>query len=713
MRARIVLTVLVKELTETLRDRRSLFMLVGLPILLYPLMLIGFTKVARTQSEARAARSSVVAVWGTGAPASIFSGSASVLEVRAGLGLPDAVKDDLAAGKFRPPLPPPPPSIEPRDPLAPQDTKAPSNDEPADALATAARVAIAGDIDVVVVLWPGFGERFAEGDAGKATIYHDSVDEDSRHGRDRVDRALELWRDVQVKERLAARDLPAGFARAVDVSTRNVAPDERRAGQRLGAILPFVLIVMSLMGGFYASIDLTAGEKERGTMQTLLCAPVLPTEIIAGKFLTVWAMTILAGLANVGSIAATLFRILPGDSLGGVGPQSLVLAFLLFLPVSFTTSACFLAVGAFARDFKDGQNFITPVYLVLSIPSGFTMLPGVELSAWTAFIPVLNIALLIKGLLLGEATPDLVFLTLLSSSLYAGLALSLAARVFQREQVLLGGSEPLWVTLGLERRTGQTPSPAMVLAFFAVVMVIIFYASLLLERRGLIAALLGTQLLMALPTLAWVLLFDLAPRRTLSLRAPSPKAVLAGLLVGASAWAVVAGLVLPFMPTPPESLTEGLESLLRLGGGEGALWWALLLVAFAPGVCEELLFRGFALSGLKKLGAWPGVLLAALLFGLAHSSIHRLAPTMILGVFFGYLVLRSGSVFVGMLAHMLNNGLAVLFVHRPDLGARLGIVDDPAATLPFPVTAGAVVLCGVGLWLARTLPPVADDDEKR
>lgn len=710
MRARIVWTVLRKELTETLRDRRSLFMLVGLPILLYPLMLIGFTKVARTQSEARAARSSVVAVWGADAPAALFSGSAAVLEVRPGAGLGDALRAELEAGKFAPPPPTPPPPIEPKDPLAPPDSARPggAGDGPPDALTSAARAAIAGDVDVVVVVWPGFAERLAAGDAGAATVYHDSVDEDSRHARDRVERALELWRTAQVEARLSTRNLPQGFARAVDVTGRNVAPDERRAGQRLGAILPFVLIVMSLMGGFYASIDLTAGEKERGTMQTLLCAPVLPTEVIAGKFLTVWVMTILAGLANVGSIAATLFRILPGDSLG-VGPQSLGLAFLLFLPVSFTTSACFLAVGAFARDFKDGQNFITPVYLVLSIPSGFTMLPGVELSVWTAFVPVLNIALLIKGLLLGEATPDLVFLTLLSSGLYAALALSFAARVFQREQVLLGGSEPLWVTLGLERRPGQTPSPAMVLAFFAVVMVIIFYASLLMERRGLVAALVGTQLLMGLPTVAWVLLFGLAPRRTLSLRRPSPRALLAGALVGASAWAVVAGLVLPFLPTPPESLTEGLEKLLRLGGGDGSLWLALLLVAVAPGVCEELLFRGFALTGLKKLGPWPGILLAALLFGLAHSSIHRLAPTALLGVFFGYLVLRSGSVFVGMLAHMLNNGLAVLFVHEPELGARLGIVDDPTATLPWHVTLGAVVMTALGLWLASTLPPVDDE----
>lgn len=694
MRAGLVWTVFRKELTETLRDRRSLFMLVALPVLLYPLLLLGFSKVVRTQTAAREARSSVVAVWGP-APADLLA-AGDALDPRPGAGLPADLGEALVAGRLAPPM---------------RDAPEPA----ADPLAEAARAAIKGDVDVVVVAWPGLAERLDAGDQGQVTIYHDSVDEDSRHARDRAERALEAWRAGLVRARLVDRGLPAGFARAVDVVTTNVASEDRRAGQRLGSILPFVLIVMSLMGGFYASIDLTAGEKERGTMQTLLCAPVLPTEVIAGKFLTVWAMTLLAGLANIGSIAATLWRVVPGDPLG-VGPGALVAAFLLFLPVSFTTSACFLAVGAFARDFKDGQNFITPVYLLLSVPSGFTLLPGVELSAWTAFVPVLNIALLIKGLLLGDATPDLVFLTLVSSALYAALALALAARVFQREQVLLGGQEPLWVTLGLERRTGQTPSPVMALVFFAVAAVIMFYGSLALEQRGIIATLLGVQLgFMLAPTLAWVGAFGLDVRRTLSLRPPTARGVAAALLVGASAWAVVAGVVLRLVPQMPESLVEGLKDVVLLGrepGDAGALALGLLVVALAPGVCEELLFRGLVLSGLRKLGGWPGVLLTAVLFGLAHASVHRLLPTALLGVAFGYLVLRTGSIAAGMLAHALNNGIAVVLVHTPAAAAWLG-VEDPTAPLPWSVTAAGVTCCAAGLWLASTLPPRCADEPSR
>ncbi len=703
MRASIVWTVFRKELTETLRDRRSLFMLVGLPILLYPLMLLGFSKVIKTQTAARDARRSVIALWGE-VPREALAGR-ETLDVRPDLGLPPEVARDLAAGRYAPPPAPP------RD----DDDRRPDDDEakkkppkpPLDALALAARQVIAGEVDAVVVGYPGLRDALARGDVGLLAVLHDSVDEDSRLARERLDRALRVWRDALLRERIADRGLPAGFARGLDVRPLNVATEDRRAGQRLGSILPFILIVMSLMGGFYASIDLTAGEKERGTMQTLLCAPVLPSEIIAGKFLTVWAMTLLASVANVGSIAATVWRIIPDDTLS-LAPSALLFAVLLFLPVSFTTSACFLAVGAFARDFKDGQNFVTPVYLVLSIPSGFTVLPGVELSAWTAFLPVLNIALLIKALFLNEATADLVFLTVVSASLYALLALAFAARVFQREQVLLGGQEPLLVTLGLERRRGETPGPVMVLVFFAVAAVLMFYGSLLLERRGIATVLLGTQVgFMLLPTLAWVAGFGLDARRTLSLRAPRARSVAAAVLVGASAWAVIAGLVMRFMPQVPDELVKGLEEVL-MRGKPGALPIALLLVALAPAVCEELLFRGLVLSGLRKLGPWVGVLLTALLFGLAHASVHRLLPTALLGVAFGVLVLRSGSIVPGMIAHGLNNGVAVLLVHHPEAAARLGV--DPAAPLPWSVTAVAAVACAAGLWLGSTAQQPPPDE---
>ena len=209
-------------------------------------------------------------------------------------------------------------------------------------------------------------------------------------------------------ERERALGLVRGFALGLDVRATNVAQEARRSGQILGLFLPFLLVTMSLLGGFYPAIDLTAGEKERGTMQTLLCAPVSPLEIVAGKYLAVWVTSLIAALANVVSLGTTVMRILPGDAIS-VSPSTLLLAFAMLLPVTLFITAVFLAVAAFAKDFKDGQNFLTPVYMLLALPAGVTMLRGIELNAWTAFVPVVNIALLIKALLIarGRARPHL------------------------------------------------------------------------------------------------------------------------------------------------------------------------------------------------------------------------------------------------------------------------------------------------------------------
>jgi len=95
------------------------------------------------------------------------------------------------------------------------------------------------------------------------------------------------------------------------------------------------------------------------------------------------------------SLGVTVMRILPGDAIS-VSPSTLLLAFAMLLPVTLFITAIFLALAAFAKDFKDGQNFLTPVYMLLAMPAGVTMLRGIELNAWTAFVPVVNIALLIK-----------------------------------------------------------------------------------------------------------------------------------------------------------------------------------------------------------------------------------------------------------------------------------------------------------------------------
>jgi sodium transport system permease protein len=703
MRLFILWVILQKELTETLRDRRTWMRLLLMPVLVYPLFAIGVSKLEGSEAEAREAKSSTVAVWGELPPAvrEPLEGAGKIT-LRPWSGAPEALKRDLEAGVLKAP---PPPESEPEAP-PPGERKgnkkklAAAPIEADDPVQIAARDLVARRVvDAVLVPWPGFeGTLAAEGKA-PISLYYDSVRAESMLARDRLDDALHSARKRLVEAREDHHQLPRGFSVAIDLRARNVAPESRRLGQILGSMMPMLLILMSLLGGFLPAIDFTAGEKERGTMQTLLCAPLHSIEIIGGKFLAVFAISLLTAGANVVSLAFTLRRILPGEF--EVSFSVYALTFALLVPVTFLFAALFLALACFARDYKDGQNVLMPVYLPITLLAGLTSLPGIELNAFTAFAPILNIALLIKALFLGETAADLVLLTLGSSALYAALSLVLAARVFENTNVLLGGKESATRVLGITRRDGGEPSAAFSLTAFAAILVITFYASLLLQGFGTTAQILITQLgFFLVPTIGALALFGFSLPASLALRLPSPRSALAALLLGLSGWAVTIGLVARLLP-PPETLVKTLETELLLGGKP--FFVLVLVTSLTPALCEELLFRGLVFSGLRRLGPAAAVILSALLFGLAHASIYRLLPTVFLGLALGYTRLRSGSIVPGMIIHACNNAIAVgLIYYRPAWAEQA----TRAGALPWSLTAlaAAVFLAGLVL-LPRAQPP--------
>ena len=365
-------------------------------------------------------------------------------------------------------------------------------------------------------------------------------------------------------------------------------------------------------------------------------------------------------------------------------------------------TALFLAVGAFAKDFKEGQSYMMPVMLALIMPLAITMTPGFELNRYLAFVPVVNISLLIRQVFLNEWQPDLLFIVLLSSFAYAVLALVFAARVFDRNNLLLGGKEGFQSIFDFARRPGSKPSPGLSLFLFAASLVLVFYGSMALENRGIVALLLVTEFVFILAPalgLATSKGFDIGD--TFSLHMPGWRGLLAGLCIGLSAWTIAAGLLIRLLP-PPESLVKAMERILMMEQDTAPLWQVLLLVAVTPAICEELFFRGFIQSGFRRLGMWPAVIATGFLFGLMHSSIYRLMPTFFLGAVFGYAVWRTHSIVVGMLCHALNNGLMITMARTRDFAHQLGL--GGAQYVPWHVVGiGAAVLL-LGLWMLRPAP---------
>ncbi|MEW5974593.1 MAG: ABC transporter permease subunit/CPBP intramembrane protease [Acidobacteriota bacterium] len=714
MRLSIVYTIFRKEILETLRDRRTLIMMIGLPILIYPLMIIGISKLQQSQSEAQEARVSKVAVWGE-LPQIIRQGlhRQKTLSFEDWTGAPGELQRDLEAGRLRPL-----PALEKkRDadahesrPSAKQ-TGSTQIEEENPVLGAARTIISSRRVDAVLVAWPGLSRELTEGRLGKISVYFDSVREESQKARERLESQMTELRQELVGERLIQHGLPEGFASVLEVLPRNVAPESRRTGKFIGSILPFLLIIISASSGLYAAIDVTAGEKERNTMQTLLCAPLRYTEIIAGKFLTVWVVGLIGALANIASMAATFTRFVIPEAEINVAPGVYLLTFLMLFPATFTITAVFLGVAVFAKDFKDGQNFLTPVIMGLMLPLLATLTPGVELNPWTAFVPILNIALLIKALFLAEAHPEAIFLTAVSSVTYAMLTLVLAARVFEREQVLLGGKESVRSLLSFRRQKGSLPSPLAAFATFSVILVVAFYGSLWLQKSGIISMVLVTQYGFFLaPTLAVALGAGYGLVRTFSLKVPPLRGLLAAILIGLSGWAVIGGLLIRLLP-PPESLTKALEKILLLDDKPVPLWAVWLVLGITPAICEELFFRGFVMSGFRRLGKTWAIFLSALLFGLAHSSIYRLLPTLFLGLLIGYVVWKTGSIFCGMVAHAVNNGLLASFVHMESLAQQFGL--NSMTYVPWSWTVAGTVAVAAALALLFTLPQQREDGNAR
>ncbi len=246
------------------------------------------------------------------------------------------------------------------------------------------------------------------------------------------------------REMLSEINAPENVLDPFKWSISNVASSEKMGGMILGSFLPYMMILFTLMGGMYAAMDVTAGEKERSTLETLLVSPVSRFEVAAGKFLTVMTISLATALISLLSIAfwaAYGLTMLAGpevlDQLNfTLDPTKILLAALLLLPLAAFFASVQMTISIFARTVREAQTYLSPLMMVVIIPAMMSMLPGTESSASIIWIPVVNVSLLTKEILTGSVEMQNLLITFLSSSIYALIGIVITMKVFEREQVL-------------------------------------------------------------------------------------------------------------------------------------------------------------------------------------------------------------------------------------------------------------------------------------
>jgi sodium transport system permease protein len=293
----------------------------------------------------------------------------------------------------------------------------------------------------------GFEAKLASGEPATVKIYMYEGEMRSGFGAERLQRFFRGLRDWSVRQRLEERHLPESLARPFDIVEQNVAPPEKVGGAILGGLVPYFVILLCLTGAMYPAMDLTAGEKERGTMETILCSPVSRTHLVFGKFLMVLTAAIATAVLAITAMSVSFAvgkKLILGMTHGPAASALQIMVtgkaalsiFFVVLPLAVFFSAALLALSLFAKSFKEAQSYISPLMIVMVMPAVAALLPGVELSPALALVPVLNTSLVSKEIITGTYHWNLIALIFLSSSVYAGVALAIAVRLFQREDVL-------------------------------------------------------------------------------------------------------------------------------------------------------------------------------------------------------------------------------------------------------------------------------------
>jgi sodium transport system permease protein len=285
-------------------------------------------------------------------------------------------------------------------------------------------------------------EALNKGEQAKVTLLYTKRHDRSREARERLEKLFEEIARGTLTVRLEEAKLPASWAEPVVTKAEDVDFGKDLGPLIASQILPIILVVMLFMGAMYPAVDATAGEKERGTLETLLVAPVRPIEVMTAKYVTVVVLAMLAVLANLAAMGTTFaMGVTVGDGVNATMRLTAGQIFSLLaclLPAAILVSGLALSVASIAKSVREGQNLMAPLVIVGTVPGLVAMMPGVELNAVTALVPLLNLALLVKSVALSSAQPLHVALTALSTLAASAVGLWLSANAFQSEALRFG-----------------------------------------------------------------------------------------------------------------------------------------------------------------------------------------------------------------------------------------------------------------------------------
>ncbi len=722
-----------KELRESLRDRRTLVTLIVMPLIVYPLLGTVVQRFAISRIEANSPPAIVV-----------LDGSISEETAKA------IVKDSE--------LDPVPDDDTTADAIQNRESR-PSMQDVAGSLAGSSTAEAIGSLTsgddsegpsvrlqrYAVPVKSEYIEEFLKSEQADVGVWQTSADRNeatglvqpgefkiisrsgdafSRRAANEVERRLLAFRDRDLRRLLDQTRFGSAILPTIcRYTTAGTAP----ATSPLGAFVPLMLVLMTMTGAVYPSIDLTAGERERGTLEMLMAAPVSRAQLLTGKFVAVLTVAVLTAIINLVAMLLTLYatgfdRVLLAD--GATFKMFFQVLALLVVFASFF-SAVLLSITSFARSFREAQAWLIPLMLVSLAPGILSLMPGVNLTLGLSLVPLVNIVLLGRELFQGTAATHLYVVTLLSTLLYTILALRVAANVFGRDTVLFGSSAGISALSGRpDEKRVRIPS-AVGIGWLLLLIPLFVVLSGLRSRVVAVENLSGQLILSGFLTILLFSVFPLAITKWLRISVAEVfafhrfrfTAIVGAVFLGCTMW-TIAYQVLVFSKGPLQWMeildNTKLRELAERLTSETPFFIRIATLALIPAVCEELFFRGFLINTLQKNSAsWTRpMLISTFIFAAFHVivdqslTLERFPATFLLGLVLCGIRLSSASIFPGMAMHAISNGL-LLSLKELDpvfrfIGLNLNIENESSLPTWFLITSALISVIGAGLvWLGR------------
>lgn len=553
-------------------------------------------------------------------------------------------------------------------------------------------------------------------------------------------------------ERVTGRRL---IREPVSIKTEMIELKSNAAGSTgisFAAIIPLILTLMTITGAVYPAIDLTAGERERGTLESMIAAPIPRMRILLGKLVAIISVAMLTAIVNLLGMSITLWvfqldTVFLGEQGLSVATAIRVLGLLILFAAFF--SSVLLVITSFARSFKEGQAYLIPVVMVALAPSLMSLKPDLQLTGVWTVTPLVNIVLLARDVIDGSADWRNAIITVLSTAMYSLLALTLAARFFGTASVLYGQGQGIGNLFKRPHRQQKYASLSLGMLCLACLFPATFIWNGVLARTAVVEtsgseiadaaaqqSLLAMQLWLAAAGL--VIVFLLIPwaitafhrvrfRSGFGISKTSAVALIAGVMMGIGFGPLLLQVIswssqaLDFVGLSDEATSDllvqrGEQYVERIK--QAPIWMLLLSMAIVPAICEELFFRGLLFRSFRThFSPWKTIFATAILFGSFHLisssglTISRFLPTTIMGVILGWVCYRSGSVIPGILLHALHNAITVCFAYYRDDLIELGRITAEQENVPPQVLVVGAICATAGVLLLRffSKPPEMDE----